>query len=192
VRRKYTMYTRVARAFIVSMFVVPCLASCAGDDDVTSVDQEVPCTPNMMSTALVGMDGMDPCPQGAMGCPESCTAGTMIPSSTPNVMVPCPTTGGFVAVAQCGMDMKWSKSCQCMPKGGAGTSMPVCGNSTKEGNEQCDGPVPADVNCMKMMGAGAMGTITCSATCQLQITCTKPAMMTGGTGDDTTGGGTGG
>ena len=148
--------------------------SCENDDDDALVDQEIPCTPGMTSTALIGMAGLDPCPQDAMGCPSSCIPGTMISSSTPGVAVPCPASGGFVAVTQCGADMRWAKTCQCMPKGGTGgTTMPICGNNIKEGNEQCDGPLPADINCTRMMGAGATGTITCSATCQLQISCMR-------------------
>jgi hypothetical protein len=157
------MYTWVTRTAVLCALVLPALASCAGDDDdIGSSMSGAKCMPGLMSTSFVG-GMMDPCPQDMA---DPATGKIICPSSM------------YMAVSQCMPDGKWQYPCQCIDKPA------MCGDGKRTGNEACEGADVNGMNCAKVMGGNATGTLACSPSCTLVTTgCTQgPPPNTGGNG----------
>ena len=158
VRLTDTMYKRVS--VVVGLIVGA--AACGGDDSGSgSSSASLMCT--VGSTSTPGATG-DPCPQTGTACAQA----------------------GMIAVTTCGPDGTWKKDatgnilCDCVPRGGAGTTAgagtggtsgfantaastaPRCGDGMITPPEQCDGANLNQATCTTL-GAGT-GMLTCDPT----------------------------
>jgi hypothetical protein len=136
------MWTRVIG--VVSVFLFFGAFACGGDDDSSSTFSDT-CT---MGSKSVPNGMNDPCPQNDPKCPA-----TM-----------------YVAVASCGVDLKWQKgmdgaiACACVPKAGGTGGAPAaamgrCGDGVIQtaSGEQCEGAQLMGMTCMSLgMGSGIL------------------------------------
>lgn len=111
------------------------------------------------------------CGSGAAGGGPICTVGEeSIPGQVDD---PCPQTGtgcsdaGGSAYTVCTPEGIWAPACQC--RLASSNTQATCGNSVREGSEQCDGNDLGGGTCAMANGAG---TLLCDST-----TCTYDFSM---------------
>jgi len=95
------------------------------------------------------------CGDGVIGSTESCDDGNLL--------------DGDGCDPECEVERGWR--CEDEPS----TCVNLCGNSTLDDGEECDGDDLGDQTCSAVMGMGTTGTLACSAQCLLDTTgCITP------------------